>query len=556
MKSFFRRFRLWMVVLLVGGTFLSFKAANDNYFEINRNIDIYTTLFRELAIYYVDPLNPELMVRESIDAMLESLDPYTQFISETEAEDYRFITTGQYGGIGALIGQRDNEVIITDPYEGFPAQKSGLMAGDIIQSIDGKVTKGLKYDEVSKMLKGSPKTNLTVVVKRPGEEKLVSKVITRDEIQIKNVPYYGTIESGVGYIRLSSFTDDASGEVKNAVKDLVENKKVNGIILDLRGNPGGLLNEAINIVNVFIEKGQEVVSTKGKVKEWDKVYRALNNPVDTKVPIAVLVNSGSASASEIVSGSLQDFDRAIVIGQRTYGKGLVQTTRPLTYRAQLKVTTAKYYIPSGRCIQALDYTHRNADGSVGKVPDSLMNEFKTESGRKVFDGGGINPDFVLEPQTYSSISQSLASKYLMFDYATQYRIKNPTIKTAKEFSLTDEEYEAYINWLTSKDFEYTTDSERKLKELKEKAEKERYFESIKNEFELVQSKLIHDKISDLRLHKEEIKWLLENEIVSRYYYQNGRIESSFNYDPEIKVAVKALKNPSVYSAILNRTYKE
>ncbi|HOS48304.1 MAG TPA: S41 family peptidase [Bacteroidia bacterium] len=558
LKNSFRRLKLWMIVLLTGTVFLSFKAVDDNYFEISRNLDIYTTILRELSVYYVDPINTEAMVRESIDDMLESLDPYTTFIPESEADDYRFMTTGQYGGIGALIGQRDNDVIITDPYEGFPAQKSGLMAGDVIVSIDGKKTKGLRYDEVSKMLKGSPKTNISIVVARPtltGSE-TITKTLSREEIQIKNVPYYGVIENNVGYIRLSSFTDDAGQEVKDAVKELTEKKKVSGLILDLRGNPGGLLNEAINIVNVFVDKGQEVVSTRGKVKDWDKIYKTLNNPVDTKTPLVVLVNSGSASASEIVSGSLQDFDRAAIVGQRTFGKGLVQTTRPLAYNAQLKVTTAKYYIPSGRCIQALDYTHRNPDGSVGKVPDSLMSEFKTKNGRKVYDGGGINPDYTTSIVTYSSIAQTLALKYMYFDYATLYRLKNPTIKPAKDFVLTDAEYNDFISWLNSKEYDYVTDSERQLDILKEKAEKENYYASIKDDYEAVKNKLKSDKNADLQLHKQEIKWLLENEIVSRYYYQDGRTENSFLSDPEIKTAVRALKDPAVYTSIMNRSFKE
>ncbi|MCX8480031.1 MAG: S41 family peptidase [Chitinophagales bacterium] len=558
MKKFIQIIKLPVFVITTVIIFLSFKVANDNYFELNKNLDVFTTIFRELSVFYVDPINAEEMVTAGIDEMLEGLDPYTTFIPEESADDYRFMTTGQYGGIGALIGQRNNQVIITDPYEGFPAQKFGVMAGDIIRTIDGKTTKGLEYDDVSKMLKGTPNTNLTIVVDRPSSNgfETVNKTITRAEIQIKNVPYYGVIEGNVGYIRLSGFTDNAGQEVENAVKDLIQKKKVSGLILDLRGNPGGLLNEAINIVNVFIDKGQEVVSTRGKVKDWDKIYRTTSGPIDTKTPLAILVNSGSASAAEIVSGSLQDFDRGVVIGQRTFGKGLVQTTRPLVYNTQLKVTTAKYYIPSGRCIQALDYTHRNADGSVGKVPDSLMSEFKTKGGRKVYDGGGINPDYITNALTYSSIAQTLSAKYLLFDYATQYKIKHPTITDAKNFHLSDNEYADFISWLSNKEYDYETESEAKLIALKEKAEKENYFQNIQSEYNAVKAKLKGDKSSDLKLHEQEVKWLIENEIVSRYYYQNGRIENSFSSDPEIKMALKALSSSSVYSAFLNRTFKE
>ena len=558
MKNFIRIIKLPVFVIATVIVFLSFKVANDNYFELNKNLDVFTTIFRELSVFYVDPINAEEMVTAGIDEMLDGLDPYTTFIPEEAADDYRFMTTGQYGGVGALIGQRNNQVVITDPYEGFPAQKFGLMAGDIIRTIDGKSTKGLEYGDVSKMLKGAPNTNLTIVVDRPSSNgfETVNKTITRAEIQIKNVPYFGIIEGNVGYIRLSGFTDNAGQEVENAVKDLIQKKKVSGLILDLRGNPGGLLNEAVNIVNVFIDKGQDVVSTKGKVKEWDKLYKTYKSPVDTKTPLVILVNSGSASAAEIVSGSLQDFDRGVVIGQRTFGKGLVQTTRPLAYNTQLKVTTAKYYIPSGRCIQALDYTHRNADGSVGKVPDSLMSEFKTKGGRRVYDGGGVNPDFVTSTLTYSSITQILSAKYLLFDYATQYKIKHPSIADAKSFRLTDVEYADFISWLSNKEYDYETESEAKLEALKQKAEKENCFQTIQPEYSAVSAKLKVDKSSDLKLHEQEIKWLLENEIVSRYYYQNGRTENSFSSDPEIKMAIKALSNPAVFSAVLNRTYKE
>lgn len=554
-KSILYKFRWGIAVAVTPFVLMAFRPADDNLFELSRNLDVFSTMFRELMIYYVDPADPEELVTTGIDAMLESLDPYTQFIPESEADDYRFMTTGQYGGIGALIGQREGDVIITDPYEGYPAQKAGLMAGDVIKSIDGKSVKGKEYDDVSKMLKGHPGTSINITVIRPGSTQEVTSTLVREEIQIKNVPFYGLLDNNIGYIRLSGFTDDAGQEVKDAVIDL-KKQGATGLVLDLRGNPGGLLNEAVNVVNVFVDRGQEVVSTRGKMKDWDKTYKAQNQAVDTKIPLVVLVNSNSASASEIVSGTLQDIDRAVIIGQRTFGKGLVQTTRPLTYNTQLKITTAKYYIPSGRCIQALDYTHRNADGSVVKVADSLISEFKTAKGRKVYDGGGIAPDYTTEIPVYSSISQSLASNYLIFDYATDYRLKHATIAPAKKFKLSGEEYKAFTAWLENKEYDYVTDSEKKLEDFKNKAEKEKFFESIKADYTLLESKLKHDKHTDLQLHKEEISQLLENEIVSRYYYQNGRMENSFDDDIDVILALKALSKTEVYSAIYNRTYKD
>jgi carboxyl-terminal processing protease len=552
MKKISKKLKIWIVVLIISaGGIISFSFSDD-FFEVSRNLDVFATLFRELNIYYVDETKPGDLMKKGIDAMLESLDPYTNYIPESEIEDYRFMTTGQYGGIGALIGQKGENVVVTDPYEGFPAQKADIRAGDIIMEIDGKSVKGKKYDEISKILKGQPKTPVKLKIKREGEKDLMEKTVMRDEIKINNVPYHGMLDNGIGYIKLSGFTDNAGTEVKDALLDLKSKGQLKGVILDLRGNPGGLLNEAVNIVNIFVNKGVDVVSTKGKVKEWDKNYKAINSPVDIDVPIALLVNSGSASASEIVSGSIQDLDRGLIIGQRTFGKGLVQTTRPLSYNAQLKVTTAKYYIPSGRCIQALDYTHRNDDGSVGKIPDSLISEFKTKSGRTVYDGGGIIPDFVTTQQVLSSIAQSLISKYLIFDYATLYRQKHESIASARSFRLSDQEYDEYIKWLSDKEYDYTTKSEKALEELKSNAEKEKYFNGISSEYDELKKKMMHDKNSDLQKNKAEIKELLQDEIVSRYYYQNGRIEGSFDYDPDIKKGMEALTDKGVYTQIFNR----
>ncbi len=540
-----------MVLSLSAGAMLSFSF-KDEFFEISRNIDIFVSMYRELDMYYVDEIKHGEIMKNGIDAILESLDPYTNYIPESEIEDYRFMTTGQYGGIGSMIGQKGEYVVVTDPYEGFPAQKADLRAGDVILEIDGKTIKGKKTDEISKILKGQPNTQVKLLIKRPGESTPMEKIITRAEIKINSVPYYGMLDNEVGYIKLTGFTENASQEVKTALLDLKNKNNAKSIVLDLRGNPGGLLNEAVDIVNLFVDRGIEVVTTKGKVKEWDKSYKAMNAPVDTQIPLVVLVNSGSASASEIVSGSIQDLDRGIVIGQRTFGKGLVQTTRPLSYNSQLKVTTAKYYIPSGRCIQALDYSHRNEDGSVGKVPDSLVSLFKTKKGRVVADGGGISPDWAIKPEELSNISRSLITKQLIFDYATEYRSKNPSVAPAKSFKLTDSEYEAFVAWLADKDYDYVTRSEKSLDELKEIAIKEEYFEGMKKEFEALKKTLMHDKEADLKKFKPEIMELLQDEISSRYYFQKGRIENAFSYDPEILKAIEALKDKAVFDNIMTK----
>jgi len=493
----------------------SFK---DEFFEISRNIDIFVSMYRELDMYYVDEIKHGEIMKNGIDAILESLDPYTNYIPESEIEDYRFMTTGQYGGIGSMIGQKGEYVVVTDPYEGFPAQKADLRAGDVILEIDGKTIKGKKTDEISKILKGQPNTQVKLLIKRPGESTPMEKIITRAEIKINSVPYYGMLDNEVGYIKLTGFTENASQEVKTALLDLKNKNNAKSIVLDLRGNPGGLLNEAVDIVNLFVDRGIEVVTTKGKVK----------------------------------AGSIQDLDRGIVIGQRTFGKGLVQTTRPLSYNSQLKVTTAKYYIPSGRCIQALDYSHRNEDGSVGKVPDSLVSLFKTKKGRVVADGGGISPDWAIKPEELSNISRSLITKQLIFDYATEYRSKNPSVAPAKSFKLTDSEYEAFVAWLADKDYDYVTRSEKSLDELKEIAIKEEYFEGMKKEFEALKKTLMHDKEADLKKFKPEIMELLQDEISSRYYFQKGRIENAFSYDPEILKAIEALKDKAVFDNIMTK----
>ncbi len=531
----------------------SFK---DDYFEISKNLDIFTTLFREVNLYYVDEVNPGQLIKTGIDAMLESLDPYTNYIPEDDIEDARFMTTGQYGGIGAMIRTKGDYIVISEPYENSPAAKAGLMAGDMILEVEGKSAKGKSTSDVVKVLKGTPETPVKILIRRPGVEAPIEKTIIREEIKVKNVPYYGMIDDKIGLIKLTGFTEDAGREVRDALTKLKENPNLEGVVLDLRGNPGGLLREAINIVNVFVDKGIDIVSTKGKVKEWDKTYKSLNNPVDLSIPVVVLVNRSSASASEIVSGSLQDLDRAVVVGQRSFGKGLVQTSRPLTYNTQIKITTSKYYIPSGRCIQAKDYSHRNEDGSVGMVPDSLIREFKTLNGRKVYDGGGVNPDVSIDPYEYAPVTRAVAGDNLLFDFATQFRSKNPQIGNAKTFVVSTDLYDEFIAFIGNQEVKYETESEELLNKLKEAAEREKYYSSFETEYNALKEKMLRDKKADLQKARNEISELLADEIVSRYYYQRGRIENSFKRDAEVKRAIEILKDKKFYADILAGRYVE
>jgi len=554
-KSFLKKYRTALLVIFVSASTVITYSFVDDYFEVSKNLDIFSSVFREVNMYYVDSVQPGKLMKKGIDAMLETLDPYTNYIPESEIEDYRFMTTGQYGGIGALIRQRGDYVAISEPYEGFPAQKADLRAGDEVLEIDGHSAKGKKTDEVSHLLKGQPKSQVKLLVKREGEKNPIEKTIVREEIKVKSVPYYGMLNHDIGYIRLTGFTENCGADVKDALLKLKEKNNLKGVVLDLRFNPGGLLNEAVNVTNVFVDRGQEIVSTRGKLKGLDKTYRAINPAVDTEIPLAVLVNSGSASASEIVSGSLQDLDRAVIIGQRTFGKGLVQTTRSLGYNAQLKVTTSKYYVPSGRCIQALDYSHRNEDGSVGKIPDSLLTEFKTHSGRKVYDGGGILPDVLLDQKKLSNITASLLTKNIIFDFASQYRNVHPSIAPAKDFKLSDTDWNDFLHYIADKDYDYTTKSEKSLDELKKNSTDEKYFDALKNDIEGLKQKLAHNKNEDVEKNRDEISNMIEMEIVSRYYFQAGKIEASFGHDQEVQKAIDVLGNSSMSTTILNGTFK-
>lgn len=546
----FRKMKRIFIILPLAAFSLIGSSYVDSHFEISKNLDIFITLFKELNLYYVDETQPAKLVEKGIDGMLQSLDPYTTFIAETDIEDYRFMTTGQYGGIGAMIRQRDKHVIVAEPYEDSPAMKAGLMAGDVILKVNGKSTEGKSTSDISTILKGQPQTEVKVLIERYGVEKPFEATITREEIQIKSVPYHGMVNEEVGYVNLSNFTDQCSKDVEKAVSELKE-KGMKKLVLDLRGNPGGLLNEAVALSNLFVPKGSMIVSTKGKVKEWNKDYQAMSQPWDVEMPMVVLVNRGSASASEIVSGVIQDYDRGVIIGQRTFGKGLVQTTRPLSYNSQLKVTTAKYYIPSGRCIQALDYSNRNEDGSVGKVPDSLITEYATAGGRPVFDGGGIRPDIEVKPVSLSEIAFSLGREMHYFDFATEYRHTNESIPEVSDFTIDEKIYSEFKTWLEGKDFDYTTESEEMLAELKAVAEEEKYFERIQTEYDALEAKVRHNKDKDLEVFQKEIQDLLRGEIISRYYHQHGRIKAMLEEDNDVKKAVEILSDQAEYDRILS-----
>jgi len=552
---FFRKSKVLisaLIFLTLSLSLVSYIGKSDD-FELVKNLDIFHTLYRELNIYYVDEVHPGNLIRVAMDAMLKSLDPYTVYIPESQIEDYRFLTTGQYGGIGAAVTSIGGKLVITEPFQDSPADKAGIKAGDIILEVDGKSTAGKTTDDVGKVLKGQPNSTIKLRVERQGVAAPLEFTLIRQKIDMKSVPYSGMLNETVGYIVLKDFTENSGNDVKEALVNLKDKNNVKALVLDLRGNPGGLLIEAVNIVNLFVNKGQDVVSMKGKVNQWNKTFKAMNPPIDLEIPVVVLINSMSASASEIVSGALQDLDRAVIIGQRSYGKGLVQTTRPLSYNAQFKVTTAKYYIPSGRCIQALDYSNRRDDGSVGKVPDSLISEFTTMRGRKVYDGGGVLPDIQVTARNYSKIAIQLITEGIIFNYATQYALDHKSIAPAKQFTIDDEAYKKFVSYVETHKFTYRTQSEEQLKKLIETAQKEKYFEDAKAEFQRLESKLANNCSRDLDLFKDEIKLLLEIEIASRYYYESGRVETSLSNDADIKKAIEILTEPNLitYNKVLS-----
>lgn len=544
-KRYFIPIALVVILLVLANT----KPA-DRYFEIAKNLDVFATLFKEVNNNYVDEVNPNTLMRSGIDAMLASLDPYTNYIPEDEIESYRTQNTGQYGGIGAITRQIGKRTVVTLVMTGFPAEKGGLKVGDEVLKIDEKNLSEITQEEAGNLMKGQLGTAVNLTVKRPGVEKPFVLSFKRDKIKVSNVPHYASVTTETGYIQLTDFTPDAGKEVRQALISLKE-KGIKNLILDLRGNPGGLLQEAVNICNLFLPKGVTVVETKGKIKEHNVTYKTLNPPVDLEIPVIVLIDRGSASASEIVAGTLQDYDRAIVLGEKSFGKGLVQINRDLSYNSKLKITTAKYYTPSGRCIQVLDYTHRRPDGSVASIPDSLKRPFKTSKGRTVYDGGGIDPDVVVKNKEIHPVVQTLYINGHLFDFATQYAYSHAVPSSPAAFSLSDADYNQFVQWMKGKTYRYETEADRALQELKEQAKQEQNLATLKPEIDKIESVLAEKKKNDLMVYKQEIKQFIESEILTHYFAEKGNVEAGFKYDNELSESIQLLKNPTKCKQILD-----
>jgi carboxyl-terminal processing protease len=551
-----QRTYIWLIIsALCVLCFSGLQAQDKNNFEISKNIEIYVDVLRQLNLNYADDINPGELNKIAIDAMLNKLDPYTVFVPESQLEDFELMTKGEYGGIGALIQKQSGYVVITEPYEGFPAQKSGLKAGDKIISINGESAIGKDTPEVSEKLKGVPGTTLKLMIESFGDTIQKEVEIIREKVKFPNIPYYGMVGQGIGYISLMQFNPNAASDVQKAFNELQSENELNGIILDLRGNGGGLLNEAVDICNIFVQKGQTIVTTKGKLSENVQVHRTRNNAIDTKIPLVVLVNNNSASASEIVAGAIQDIDRGIIMGERTFGKGLVQHVTPLPYNSKIKITVAKYYIPSGRCIQSIDYFNKNANGDNDKVPDSLISSFKTKGGRTVLDGGGIIPDICIKPASFSQITADLYANNYIFDYANKFAAENKEIEAPDEFKITDSIYDEFKQYVEIQEFKYLTETESLIKTIKKSAERESYLNAIEAQLETLDSLVKEEKKKDIEKFKSEIGELLLMEIVSRYYYQRGKIIATLQHNEEIKEAKKVLLDEDFYKSVLEGTYK-
>ena len=546
-----RRAVLVPVAVLVVAALWGFASGDGRSFQLAKNMDIFNSIVKELELFYVDSIDPNKTIREGIDAMLYSLDPYTNYFPEEDQSELEQMLKNSYGGIGSIItwNAKLKRSMIAEPYEGMPAAEVGLKPGDVLLEIDGEDLLGKNNQEVSEMLRGQVGTTFKLKVQRPGQKKPMEFDIVRRSIQLPIIPYYGMLDGGVGYINLSTFSGNPSKEFKQVFLDL-KKQGIRSLVIDLRNNGGGLLDEAVKIANYFLPRGETLVTTKGKMEQASNTYKTLREPLDLEIPLAVLVNSATASSSEILAGSLQDLDRAVVVGSRTFGKGLVQTTRPLPYGGTIKITTSKYYIPSGRCVQATDYTHRNEDGSVGRIPDSLTTVFHTRAGRVVRDGGGVTPDIEVEAEKLPNILFYLVNDNLIFDYATDYCLKHSEVPAPEQFEVTDADYAEFKEKVKAADFKYDQQTEKILKSLKEMAEFEGYLDGASAEFDALEQKLQHNLDRDLDHFAKEIKSLLAIEIIKRYYYQRGSIIQQLKDDPDLEEAVKILNDSAAYQKML------
>ncbi|MCL1849896.1 MAG: S41 family peptidase [Bacteroidetes bacterium] len=537
-------------LLLIPVLFLTISLSAQNDFEIAKNVDIFVSILKELNAKYADDINPTDLVTKAINGMLENLDPYSVYYPESQIEEFKLMTTGQYGGIGSLILQHGKNVVISEPYENSPAQKSGLRAGDIILKVNGQNVQNKNSEEVSTILKGQPGTSLTIEIERPTDGKKYTFNVKREDIKFSPVPYSGMLDTKIGYINLSQFTEKASSEVKEAFLKLKE-QGMKYLILDLRHNGGGLLIEAVNVMNLFVDQNVIIAETKGKIKEQNNIFRTRNAVIDKEIPIVVLVNETSASSSEIVAGAFQDLDRGVILGKKTFGKGLVQNIVPLSYNTSFKITVSKYYIPSGRCVQNIDYFNRDTLGVAPHIPDSLATPYKTRNGRTVYDKGGIEPDVITPDSIPSNILIALLFNNIIFDFCNEFAAKHDTILPPRQFKLSETEYQQFADYAKSKKFEYQTATEELMKELKDIAQNEKYFTAIEPVYNEIIKKIENEKSNDIYKFQNEISDFIANEIVARYYFQKGRIEHQLSTDPDVKLAMDILLDAKRYKAILS-----